>query len=90
MWATGRAAGFEMEKGIVEIQAVSVIVTGIIGVFASGVVASAGIMGAADKSSVEEGETDGGVNFAASVALEPCASAGLVLESAGQTGCLHL
>ena len=58
--------------------------------FASGAVVSAGGVGTADRSSAGGGETDGDVNFAASVALEPCAFVVVVPESAGRTGSLHL
>lgn len=51
----------------------SVVVTETSWEFASGVVVSAGGVGTADRSSAGVEETDGGVNSAASVALEPCA-----------------
>lgn len=68
----------------------SVVVTGTVWQFASGPVVSADRLGTADRSSAGGGETDGGVNFAALVALEPCAFAVVVPESAGWTGFLHL
>lgn len=58
--------------------------------FASGAAVSAGGVGTADRSSAGGGETDGGVNFAAPVALEPCAFVVVVPGSAGWTGSLHL
>lgn len=58
--------------------------------FASGAGVSAGRVGAADRSCAGGGETDEGVNFAASVALEPGVFvAVVVLERAGWTGSLH-
>ncbi len=57
---------------------------------ASGAVVSAGGVGTADRSSEGGGETAGGVNFAESVALEPCAYVVVVQESVVQTGFLHL
>lgn len=92
MWVFGKAAavGFEVESGAAGQWVVSVVLTETVLEFASGVVGSAGGVGSADRSSAGEGETDGGVNFAASVALEPCAFAVVVLESAGWTDSLHL
>lgn len=69
---------------------VFVVVTETVWEIASGAVVSAGEVGTADRSSAGGEETDGGVNFAASVALEPCAFVAEVLESAGWTGSLHL
>lgn len=68
----------------------SVVATETVREFASGAAVSAGGVGTVDRSSVGGGETDGGVNFAASVALEPCAFVVVVQESAGWTGSLHL
>lgn len=67
----------------------SVIVTGTEWEFASGAVVFAAGVGTADRSSAAGGETDGGVNFAAFVALEPCAFVVVVVvvpESAVSTG----
>lgn len=58
--------------------------------FASGAVVSAGGAEAADSSSAGGGETGEDVNFAASVAPEPCAFVAEVLERAGWKGFLHL
>lgn len=60
--------------------------------FASGAGVSAGRVGTADRSCAGGGETDEGVNFAASVALEPgvFVVVVVVLERAGWTGSLHL
>lgn len=92
MWAFGKAAavGFEVVSGAVGQWAVSVVVTETVWEFAYGAAVSAGGVGTADRSSVGGGETGGGVNFAASGALEPCAFVGVVPESAGWTGSLHL
>lgn len=68
----------------------SVVATETVWEFASGAVVFAGGVGTADRSSAGGGETDGGVNFAASVALEPCVFVVVFLESARQTGSLHL
>lgn len=68
----------------------SVVVTGIVSEIASGSAVPAGGAGTVDRSSAGGEETDGGVNFAASVALEPCAFVGVVPEFAGWTGSLHL
>lgn len=68
----------------------SVVGTGTAWGFAFGVAVSAGGLGTADRSSAGGGETDGGVNFAASVALEPCAFVLVALGRAGWTGFLHL
>lgn len=53
-------------------------------------IAAAGESGTADRSSAGEEETDGGIKFAASVALEPCVFVVKVLEAAGWIGSLHL
>lgn len=90
-WAFGKAAvGFEVVSGAAGRWEVSVVVTESVWEFASGAAVSAGRVGTADRSPAGAGETDGGVNFAASVALEPCAFVGVVPESAGLTGSLHL
>lgn len=68
----------------------SVVATETVWEFESGAAVSAGGVGTADRPSAGGVETDGGVNFAASVALEPCASVVVVPESAGWTGSLHL
>lgn len=54
-------------------------------------VTAAGTKGAVDRASAGGGQTDGGVDFAVSVALEPCefAEAG-VLERGGLSGFLPL
>lgn len=92
MWAFGKAAavGFEVVSGAAGRWFVSVVLTETVREFASGAVVAAGGEGTADRSSAGEGETDGGVNFAASVALEPCAFAAVVPESVGWTGSLRL
>lgn len=58
--------------------------------FASGAAVSAGGVGTVDRSCAGGGETDGGVNFAASVALEPGVFVVVVPESAGWTCSLHM
>lgn len=68
----------------------SAVVTEAASEFASGAGVSAGRVGTADRSCAGGGETDEGVNFAASVALEPGAFVVVVLERAGWTGSLHL
>lgn len=70
----------------------SVIVTGTEWEFASGAVVFAAGVGTADRSSAAGGETDGGVNFAAFVALEPSVFVvvEVVPESAESTGFLQL
>lgn len=93
MWAFGKAAavGSEVASGEAGRRVASVVATGTVWGFASfGAAVSAGGVGTADRSSAGGGETDEGVNFAASVALEPCAFAAVVPESAGWTGFLHL
>lgn len=92
MWAFGKAAavGFEVVSGATGKWVVSVVLTGTVREFASGAVALAAGVVTVDRSSAGEGETDGGVNFAASVALEPCVFAVVVPESVGWTGSLHL
>lgn len=84
------AVGFEVVGGVAGQWVVFVVVTEIVWEIASGAVVSAGGVGTADRSSAGGEETDEGVNFAASVALEPCAFVAEVLESAGWTGSLHL
>lgn len=92
MWAFGKAAavGFEVVSAAAGGRVVSVVVTGTEREFASGAAVSAAGVGTADRSSAGGGGTDGGVNFAASVALEPCEFAAVVPESAGWTGFLRL
>lgn len=92
MWAFGKAAvvGFEVASGAAGRWVVSVVLTGIVREFASGAVVLAGGVATADRSTAGEGETDGGVNFAASVALEPCVFVVVVPESVGWTGSLRL
>lgn len=92
MWASGKAAvvGFGVVTGAAGGWVVSVVVTDTVREFASGAAGSAGGAGTADNSSAGGGETDGGVNLAASVALEPCVFVVVVPESAGWTGSLHL
>lgn len=68
----------------------SVVATETVWEFASAAAVSAGGVATAERSSAGGGETDGGVNFAASVASEPCAFVVEVLERAGWTGSLHL
>lgn len=79
MQALGKtaAAGFEVAFGAAEHWVVFVVVTETVWKFASGAAVSVGAVGTADRSSTVGEETDGGVNFAESVALEPC---GLVVQ----------
>lgn len=90
MWAFGKAVVVGLEVVAVGWWVESVTEIGTVWVFAFGAAVSAGGVGTADRSSAGGGETDGGVNFAASVELEPCAFEVVVLESAGWTGFLHL
>lgn len=69
---------------------VFVVVTETVWEIASGAVVSAGKVGTADRSSAGGEETDGGIKFVASVALEPRVFVVEVLESAGWRGSLHL
>lgn len=87
MWAFGKAAvvGFEAERWVA-----SAIKTETVWEFASGAVVFAGRVRTVSNSSVEGGETDGGVNSAALKVLEPCVFVVVVLESAGWIGFLHL
>lgn len=68
----------------------SVVVNGAAWGFASLAAVSAGGVGTADRSRAGGGGADGGVNFAASVALEPGEFVVVVPESARLTGSLHM
>lgn len=89
MWVFGKAAAvdFVVVSGAAGWWAVSVTVT--VWEFASGPVVFAGGEVTADRSSAAGEETVGGVNFAAFVALEPCAFVE-VLRRARWSGFHHL
>lgn len=85
MWAFGKAAavGFETASGAAGRRAAPAVATETAWAFASGAAGSAGGAGTAERSSAGGGETDEGVNFAASAALGPCAFGAVVPGSAG-------
>lgn len=89
MWDFGKAAAVDFEGAAVW-WLVSVTATGTGWGFASGAGVFAGGAGTADRSSAGGGETDGGANSAAAVALEPCAFVAVVPEVAWWAGPLRL
>ena len=94
MEAFGKATevGSEVASGATGRWSVSVVAwagSETVRVLASGDEASAGAVTAAGRASVGLGGTDGGVNFAAAVGLEPCALVAVALVSAEWPGSRH-
>lgn len=91
MWGPGKAAevGFGVLNGTAERGVVSAEGNGSVWELASGTAVSAAEEGTADRPAAAGGQTDEGVNLAASVALEPGASVRVVLKSLMWTDSLH-
>lgn len=91
MWESGEAAevGFGVLNGTAERGVVSAVGTGSVWRSATGPAVSAAGEGTADSPAAAGGETDEGVNLAASVALEPGASVMVVLKSLMWADSLH-
>lgn len=83
MWESGKEekVGFVALNGTVGRGVASAEGTGSVWESASGTVVSAAGEGTVDKPAAAGGQTDGGVSFAASVALEPSLSVMVVLRS---------
>lgn len=91
MWESGKVeeVGFVALNGTVEWGVASAEGTGSVWESASGTVVSAAGEGTVDSSAAAGGQTDGGVSFAASVALEPRLSVMVVLRSSMWAGFPH-